>query len=389
MATPILLVGDFPGIQTGLSRILGDVATRLHALRLDGDVDLAICGWAPWADLQMQGVQTPDWEGIRAWAFADLRHWGREAVATAWRRFFGGRHGVLLTIWDAGRIHALSAAAGLDLPVRRWAYVPVDGANAQGRLGGPAAAALATVDRLAAYTAYGQRVLRATVGEARPIAVLPHGYDPQVFRADVADREATRAALGVPPTSRLIGVVATNTTRKDLGLVFTATHQLHNYSHDVHLWLHTDRLVSDAWSVPELTNVYQLRDRVHVSLPATDAELAARYRACDVTIAPGRGEGWGYPIVESQACGTPVLHVAAAGGAELTPADNRLPVLLEVATGPYAILRPIVQPTELSLHLDRVWYGGAACPIGDMTPYQWPVCWPRWQEWIQAGLEEG
>jgi glycosyltransferase involved in cell wall biosynthesis len=42
-----------------------------------------------------------------------------------------------------------------------------------------------------------------------------------------------------------------------------------------------------------------------------EAALASLYRACDVFVAPYRGEGFGLPILEAMACGLPVIVTAA------------------------------------------------------------------------------
>jgi glycosyltransferase involved in cell wall biosynthesis len=105
----------------------------------------------------------------------------------------------------------------------------------------------------------------------------------------------------------------------------------------------------------------------------------------------GRGEGFGYPIVESLACGTPCLAMNYAGGAELTPPPFRYPWYAVDATNVYAIGRPLADvevvanraqallqhPTELL----------AAYCTGSVAHLQWSALAPRWQQWVKEGME--
>jgi glycosyltransferase involved in cell wall biosynthesis len=48
-----------------------------------------------------------------------------------------------------------------------------------------------------------------------------------------------------------------------------------------------------------------------------DEEMARFYGMCDVLLNPARGEGFGLPVVEAQACGTPVIVTKASSMPEL------------------------------------------------------------------------
>ena len=45
----------------------------------------------------------------------------------------------------------------------------------------------------------------------------------------------------------------------------------------------------------------------------TDEQMARMYSACNVTLGIGNGEGYGYPIFESLACGVPCIHGTYSG----------------------------------------------------------------------------
>ncbi len=66
-------------------------------------------------------------------------------------------------------------------------------------------------------------------------------------------------------------------------------------------------------------------------------------------MAPGLGEGFGYPIVESLACGTPVAHVRYGGGAELIHNQEWLvnPIGWRLE-GQHNNQRPFVKPQDFA-----------------------------------------
>jgi glycosyltransferase involved in cell wall biosynthesis len=53
----------------------------------------------------------------------------------------------------------------------------------------------------------------------------------------------------------------------------------------------------------------------------SDGELAALYRACDVLVAPYRGEGFAMPVLEAMACGLPVIVTAGGPTDEFCPPE--------------------------------------------------------------------
>jgi glycosyltransferase involved in cell wall biosynthesis len=123
--------------------------------------------------------------------------------------------------------------------------------------------------------------------------------------------------------------------------------------------------------------------------------MARWYSFCDATVAPGLGEGFGYPIVESLACGTPVVHVNYAGGREFVPAAEwRLRVAATRLEGPYALVRPVIEPGDLleTLKLAVGWAREEPEVVQEycraaVAHLDWRRLWPYWEKWIREGLE--
>jgi glycosyltransferase involved in cell wall biosynthesis len=385
MRTPILLVGDGPHEPTGLGRIARDLA----ALVIESDLPIDL--------VQVGGPIPPVWTRWRHVPMGETERgedWGARYVGEVWRSLWGDRPGVCWLIWDPGRV---AAYIGLQAPVQLWAYTAVDAPNRRVTISGPAASVLHTADRVIAYGRWASQILRAV---RSPVPYLPHGLTLQTYTEPLRDEEQqwTRAQLGphVKRQSLVVGCVATNQPRKDLGLYFQTLAELKHRGHAVYGWLHTD-VLTKAWAIAQLVEDCGLEKQITVStVTYDDRQLACLYQACDVTIAPGLGEGFGYPIVESLASGVPVVHGDFGGGAELVPKTEwRVPVREIRLEGVYAQQRPVFRPADVANAVERAiaWRDevgretAEAYCRGAVAHLDWPMLWPRWRRWIQQGLD--
>lgn len=383
---PFLIVSDGPQESTGLGRIARDLGSLIH--QSDLDVDLVSVGgpplpiWATWQHVPMGEVERGG-------------DWGRSFVSALWRTLWGRQPGILWVIWDPGR---LAAFVGLDAPVQLWSYPAIDAPNHQGRLGGPAGEALTHADRLIAYGRWASQIVR----QIRPGSVpyLPHGLSLEVYGTPATEEEQSWVGEQLGPhvgrTAHVIGCVATNQPRKDLGLYFQALQVLRDRGWHVHGWLHTD-VLTKAWSIVQLVEDCGLAKHVTISMREySDRELALLYQRCAATIAPGLGEGFGYPIVESLASGTPVAHGDFGGGRELVPRREwRFPVRELRLEGIYGQQRPVFRAEDVANTIERIWQwrealgetAARAYCQGAVAHLDWQSLWPRWRHWIRQGLE--
>lgn len=375
---PLLLVGDAPNLPSGLARITRDLAERIT--KHIPEIELAWLGWA------YEDFETYPWRNFR---ITDHENWGRGDLASTWWKAFGKRPGVVMTVWDPSRCFALLEESEA-VPAQLWGYFPLDGVNINGSLGGPAAAAVRKYKRVLGYGEFGADVLGNILGGGH-VQWLPHGLD-----------------LGTwfprRPPEGLVGVVATNTPRKDWGLAFQAFRAMKQAMPRLKLWCHISKEVTSAWSLPELADqcavaaedliVTGTGEGISGAIP--DDHLANLYSACVVTLAPGLGEGFGWPIVESLACGRPVIHVDYAGGAALVPqqAWRVKPKMFHVESA-YALKRPIVDPGDFAeaalvaaeWMLREPSVVAAYCQ-GSVRHLGWDSLWPRWEAWFRQGMGE-
>lgn len=383
--TPLLLVGDGPQEPTGLGRIARDLAGLITSSDLP--VDLVQVGgptlpiWTRWRHVPMDATARQD-------------DWGCQYIEAIWESLWGKTPGILWLVWDPSRLYAF---ADCQVPAQRWAYTPIDSTNRNGTISGPGRVAVEGFDRVLAYGRWASTVVRTI----RPTApYLPHGIALETFSEPASETEEAWVHEQLGPhrgrASRLIGCVATNQPRKDLALFFETLVQLQARGHNVHGWLHTDVLVK-AWSVQQLVEDCGLQKKVTVSVGTlTDRQLAAFYQACSATVAPGLGEGFGYPIVESLASGVPVVHGDFGGGVELVPKiEWRFPVRAQRTESVYGLRRPVFYAEDVANAIERIWrwqaqvgeaVASAYCR-GAVAHLGWQALWPRWQSWIRKGLE--
>lgn len=167
-----------------------------------------------------------------------------------------------------------------------------------------------------AMSRFGERALQ----RFDPLYV-PHGVDLEVFRP--LDRREARAKLGLPGDKFIVGMVAANKgnpSRKAFSEAIEAFARLLQSKDDrakgAHLYLHTEAsgAAEGVALVPLLQRLGIPPERVHFpdqyQLQCTgfdDEHMARLFSAFDVLLNPSFGEGFGIPMIEAQACGTPVI----------------------------------------------------------------------------------
>ena len=186
-----------------------------------------------------------------------------------------------------------------------------------------------------AMSRYGEKLLREAGLD--PV-YIPLAVDTDVYRPTasltVGEREVSgRQLLGVPDDAFLVGMVAMNKgwqrDRKGFNEAFRAFGVFWREHQNAVLYVHAD------WpGGAEGLNLKQLA--THAGIPPhaivfpdlyayfphgfTPEQMAAMYSSFDVLLAPSHGEGFCVPLVEAQACGTPVIATDFSAQTELVGA---------------------------------------------------------------------
>lgn len=176
-----------------------------------------------------------------------------------------------------------------------------------------------------AMSLHGQAMM-AEHGHAAP--VIPHAIAEDYYPQE--PREAWRLEHGIPLEVFLVSMVGVNggyPDRKAFDVLLCAF-QVFNQRHpDTRLYLHALYRGTDGIDLLDVAKTLGFganqigfpnqQDRQADQLSA--GYMAGMYRASDVLAAASRGEGFGVPIIEALACGTPVIGSKATSMPELIP----------------------------------------------------------------------
>ena len=136
------------------------------------------------------------------------------------------------------------------------------------------------------------------------VTVIYHGVDARFGRKSSAEITRVKRSLGI--TGPFILFVGTIQPRKNLVRLIAAFDTIADQYPDVQLVLagkigwKTDEIVATASRSPHL-------NRIKLPGHVPDADLPALYSAAKLFALPSLYEGFGMPVLEAMACGTPVL----------------------------------------------------------------------------------
>lgn len=233
--------------------------------------------------------------------------WGNDVLHAHAADWFGGmlENGLILSLLDVWVLEPSLFRA----PANTAAWVPIDHDPAPPKV----RAFFEQSDCIPiAMSRFGERQLKAF----DPVYV-PHAIDTDVFFE--RDRAKARETIGLPEDRFVVGMVAANKgnpSRKSFAEAIEGFANLLKEHPDALLYLHTEATGADSGvQLPALL--------AHFDIPPDAACFPDQYRyqctgfspdymanvfsAMDVLINPATGEGFGVPILEAQACGTPVI----------------------------------------------------------------------------------
>lgn len=388
---PLLFLTDSPDQSTGLARIGRELANRVHsspALRDMYRVGFLGRGGIG-GDFLFPNYTIPH----NLYGTGGSAEWGASVLEDVWVNFAGSKTepGIVFTIWDAARMLWLSCPQYLaeegtakkflmSRPFKLWGYFPIDGHTPAGGLGRMAKESMQGYDRVLAYTRFGAIVAEKILGCPR----VQHIYHGMSRVWSPRDWEQSRKQMGWQPDQFCVGVVAANQLRKDWGLAAEVGKLLlERFGLKYQQWWHVDVMENPrAWSINSLLDEFGLGPHTVLSARQDDEWMAAAYSACDVTLAIG-SEGFGFPIVESQMCGAPVVHGRYAGGAELVPPSNLVPASYGYRLeGPTNVMRPIYSAKHWADAAETV---AKTRVLGDLEGLRWENLWPQWEKWFADG----
>lgn len=377
----ILFLSDAVSSTSGLGRITRDLALRVREHL--GDVfEVASVGYGSPGSSKIP---------FKEYHLHAIENWLVPELPQVWNDFVGDEEGILFSVWDASRLYWLGIPQMCPNPqlrrwvetakVKKWLYGAIDAEGPNGHLSHRIAETYKGFDRVIDYSAFSSKI-------TGNIDHLPHGIDTSVFypRSRKESRESfiQNGFKGLTHESLLIGIVATNQARKNWQLGMETCKILLERGHDVRLWAHID-IPERYWSIGNLIVDYGLVNRGAMTVTRfTDEQLATMYSACDVTLGIGP-EGMGFPLMESLACGVPVVTGNYAAQAEYVPKRMLVDPLAFYHEGAFCSKRPAF---SAGMWADTVEKSiGKEVSLPENLDWGKPVLWEAWQKWFLKGIE--
>ncbi len=291
-------------------------------------------GWSP----SGYGQQTAAWTQ----KLTEMGHeviistfWGLNGAVTQWNGLtvlpgFGGQYcspslqqhakhvqpDLVVTLGD---VWVLDPQVIAGLPVAHW--LPSD------------CRPMSTADRRVLEAAQPQVIAMSRFGQARfategiSAFYVPHGLDFGVWKP-AEDRAALREARGLDPDAFVVGINAANNDaiRKAAPEMMLAFAKFHASHPDAILALHTGVHQDGGQDLEAVAENLGITDRClvvdqyrYASGLITPEDLNEWYNCVDVLNAATYGEGFGLPIVEAMAAGTPAITTKCSSMEELNP----------------------------------------------------------------------
>jgi len=254
----------------------------------------------------VQGIASGmvEWQGIPVYPMLtnDLRN-----ATTIGLHYQHWRADLMISLHDAEKI--VDGPALLKrFPGLLWAlWFPIDSAVLSVSLKDR----LRAVSMPIAISRFGEQVAR---DHGVPIRYVPHGVNTAIFRP--MERAEARRRLGWPAEKFIAGMVAANEgTRKAFPQNIEGFASFHRQHPDSMLYLHAQEAAPGGLDLSSICLKAGLKmgtdivfcDSYRYFLGISEPDMATLYSAMDVLLMVTKGEGFGIPIIEAQACGTPVV----------------------------------------------------------------------------------
>lgn len=184
-----------------------------------------------------------------------------------------------------------------------------------------------------AMSRFGERMLLDAGLSRDQVLYAPHSFNPEIYRADGTDM---REEMKLPKNAHVTIVAAANKGATPIRKCFPenlyAWARFAERHEDAYLYLHTEISgIANGVNIAKLLEIVKApKDRVRIvpqyeyRMGIDNLTVARLYRSADVLLAASRGEGFGVPTIEAQACGIPVIVTDWTASPELVGAGWRV-----------------------------------------------------------------
>jgi glycosyltransferase involved in cell wall biosynthesis len=195
-----------------------------------------------------------------------------------------------------------------------------------------AMAGLQVADHIIAISEYTRQcVVEHLHINPQKISVIYHGIDQHQFSQLPYIPVGVRERYGLPKGRRYLLYVGSENRRKNIISLVRALAEIRRELADVEL-IKVGRAHFDAerHHLIDAATRLGVRPSIHFLEDVPDRDLAALYNIADVCVIPSLYEGFGFPVLEAMACGTPVVcaqtrwaqELVGSAGLQVNPQDT-------------------------------------------------------------------
>ena len=234
------------------------------------------------------------------------RPWGEDILPAHMKSFKADLHISLMDVWVTEHYGKMAKQFG-------WTWLPWTPID-QTPVPNLVLERLAGAHTVLPYAKFGEKNLLAA--GVQNVSYVPHGVDVDTFKP--GDKAEARRRLGLPEDKFIVGMVAANKgypSRKCFPEQLLAFARFRANHPDAMMYIHTLRTAEhggvdfDALlkrvGLDDGSVMFADQYRYIVGYP--EPAMADLYRAFDFLSLTSMGEGFGIPLIEAQACGTPVV----------------------------------------------------------------------------------
>ncbi len=296
----ILIMSNSPFCSTGYGQTTAAIALNLKAMGHDVGI---------FAFYGLEGTKI-EWNGIPIYP-NNPRDWGTKNVKMFYDHF---KADILLTLIDVWVLK------DLDPSIRWCAIVPIDHNPVPPQV----------VDTIKSAKGMFKVLVEARFGQKQlelkgiPSDYISHATDTNIFINNKEWRDFSRESYGWKDKF-VVGTVATNHNERKNWVSSLKAIQMFEANHkgEIVYYMHTNPLDERGINLHTLRLALGVQEftfcppRIEVEVGIDSPTLSRAYNMLDVFLLPSKGEGFGVPLIEAQACAIPVITTKCTAQEEL------------------------------------------------------------------------
>ena len=211
--------------------------------------------------------------------------------------------------------------------------------------------------KILSFSKFGQQALEK---EGFTSTMIPEGTDTQIFKP--MDKVEVRKELGLPQDTFIFGMIGANKEnppRKGYQEALEAFQKFSLVHPEARIFFHTQQIAPGNFPILEYARYLGVGDKVlfldqrMATWKADSKQIVKEINAFDIQLHPSQTEGFGLLIIESQACGVPVIVNRCHSMPELV-IEGKTGEICETGKGHWRSSNGFVYPADVNSLYDKM-----------------------------------